>query len=345
MSDKILTALRQLEVDNANHWTAAGEPRIETVRIVASDPSISRDDINTAAPGFNRETAKDYGKQGDGAQGNGAGADGTAVGAAAQLGAEGQAERDAATPPTAPSDESLRGTDNDGLRAQMSEPGPNNLNAEGGPSDGPSVPDEVQAAAAAGAAIPPAPPEITQGTTERGFNALATPESDAFDAAISTAHAPGTPPELGGGAPREPSALTVDEPSDQSAIVGEGEAQLAPVEHGRAGDPDAVKALEAELEEAEARSAKLREISDEVAAELHNSVTNEARLRNAIEAASPRDGTMPAIQAYFAAQDVATDNVAELRKAVQASGLDLEKITKVLGPAPIDKAAAAPAVA
>lgn len=55
MTDKIIKALRELDVNNDNHWTDAGLPRIETVRLLAGNGSLSRDEVNAAAPGFNRQ--------------------------------------------------------------------------------------------------------------------------------------------------------------------------------------------------------------------------------------------------------------------------------------------------
>lgn len=54
MSQKILTALALLDVGNDAHWTAEGLPRIDTVRLLASDQSLTREDITSAAPTFSR---------------------------------------------------------------------------------------------------------------------------------------------------------------------------------------------------------------------------------------------------------------------------------------------------
>ena len=54
---KILEALSKLDVANDNHWTGDGLPRIETVRMLASNPGISRDDITKEAPDFSRQNA------------------------------------------------------------------------------------------------------------------------------------------------------------------------------------------------------------------------------------------------------------------------------------------------
>lgn len=57
MSEKILAALRQLDPANDNHWTAEGQPRIDTVKLLAGDQTITRDAITQALPGFVRARA------------------------------------------------------------------------------------------------------------------------------------------------------------------------------------------------------------------------------------------------------------------------------------------------
>lgn len=54
MSDKIIEAVNKLDVTNDNHWTLDGLPRLETIRILTSNPGLSREDINDAMPGFKR---------------------------------------------------------------------------------------------------------------------------------------------------------------------------------------------------------------------------------------------------------------------------------------------------
>lgn len=54
---KILEALGKLDPANENHWTADGLPRIETVRMLAGDQTITREQITAEAPDFSRSTA------------------------------------------------------------------------------------------------------------------------------------------------------------------------------------------------------------------------------------------------------------------------------------------------
>jgi hypothetical protein len=51
---KLLEALSKLDVNNDAHWTSDGLPRLETLKILASDQSITRETINKISPGFNR---------------------------------------------------------------------------------------------------------------------------------------------------------------------------------------------------------------------------------------------------------------------------------------------------
>lgn len=333
MSDnKILAALRQLDTTNDNHWTADGQPRLETVKLLSSDATLNREAVEAAAPGFNKSTAVGYQTDEEKAT--------AAANASVPASPAAQAVADEATPTTAPSVESLRGTDNATLAAQASEPGVHNLNAEGGPSNGPSVDDATQNAAAVGAPVANLPPEITLGATMQGANLIATPESDARDAAATTARLP-----LSNLDSRD-EAAAVGQTAEQRTAgtvlgtdIAPGEAQLSPVDHGRAGDPDAIPALEAELEEAVKRSEHLRRVSDEVAAELYKSTTEEARIRDAINGATPHDGNMRTIQNYFGALDAAAEEQIAARKAVTESGVNLKQLGELMKGSPIDEAA------
>ena len=58
LSPKILNALSQLDPENNDHWTNDGLPNTGVVQRIASDQTIRRPDIQTARPGFDRESAK-----------------------------------------------------------------------------------------------------------------------------------------------------------------------------------------------------------------------------------------------------------------------------------------------
>lgn len=54
---KILEALGKLDGNNDNHWTADGLPRIDTVKMLAADQSLTRESITAVSVGFNRAAA------------------------------------------------------------------------------------------------------------------------------------------------------------------------------------------------------------------------------------------------------------------------------------------------
>ena len=57
MSKQIKDALAKLDPANSNHWTDDGLPRMDTIKILSGDPSLTREQVTTAAPEFNREAA------------------------------------------------------------------------------------------------------------------------------------------------------------------------------------------------------------------------------------------------------------------------------------------------
>lgn len=64
MSDKIKAALLALDVTNDNHWTNDGAPRIDSLKIAVGNPSLTREDLNVALPGFSRATAANFAETG-----------------------------------------------------------------------------------------------------------------------------------------------------------------------------------------------------------------------------------------------------------------------------------------
>lgn len=58
MNKLITEALAKLDHANDNHWTEDGLPRLDTIKILAGDPSITREKVTTAAPDFNRAAAQ-----------------------------------------------------------------------------------------------------------------------------------------------------------------------------------------------------------------------------------------------------------------------------------------------
>lgn len=54
MTTAIKNALSNLDAQNDNHWTDEGLPRLDTVQMLAGDPSITREAVTAAVPGFTR---------------------------------------------------------------------------------------------------------------------------------------------------------------------------------------------------------------------------------------------------------------------------------------------------
>lgn len=57
-AEQIKEALAKLDVNNDNHWTADGLPKVDTVKLLAKDQSLDRAAITNADPSFSRESAK-----------------------------------------------------------------------------------------------------------------------------------------------------------------------------------------------------------------------------------------------------------------------------------------------
>lgn len=54
--EKLIEALQKLDKANDNHWTSDGLPKVDTVRFLAGDQTITREQISAAAPNFNRNS-------------------------------------------------------------------------------------------------------------------------------------------------------------------------------------------------------------------------------------------------------------------------------------------------
>jgi len=54
MSEAIKKALLELDRNNDDNWTADGLPRLDVVKQIAGDPTVSREKINSILPGFTR---------------------------------------------------------------------------------------------------------------------------------------------------------------------------------------------------------------------------------------------------------------------------------------------------
>lgn len=52
--DRLLTAINKLEVENDEHWTKDGRPRIDAVEKFYGSAGVTRGDVDAAAPGYTR---------------------------------------------------------------------------------------------------------------------------------------------------------------------------------------------------------------------------------------------------------------------------------------------------
>ena len=52
--------LQKLDVTNDTHWTADGQPRLDTVKMMAGNPGVTREQVEAAAPGYSRSNAGSY---------------------------------------------------------------------------------------------------------------------------------------------------------------------------------------------------------------------------------------------------------------------------------------------
>lgn len=309
--NKILTALQQLDVANDNHWTADGQSRIDTVKLLAGDATLTRADIDAAAPGFNRSTSAGYTPPtGDTPPPPPVdqGAPAPVVPAAA---AAGQV-------PAAPTDQP-QGTPQPPVTPHtappMVIPGTQaGVDADGKPSDG-----------------------REQATKPEGEMAL----EDKHTSNDTT-----QPPVASG----DPTKGTVSEAmgdASREAGLGDGvvnvatQAELVAMDRGDGGDADAVADLEEDLARAAARTAELREAVDNATAELAKSLSEEAQIHAALEAVRPRTGTMQAIQGFFAAQDADNEKTIAARDAITKSGVNLKELNKLVKSSPLDQAMSA----
>lgn len=368
MTNKILDAVKQLDAKNDNHWTADGLPRLETVRMLASDTSLSREQVNDAAKDYNRAAAIAAVSEPPapppvqpgsvpvaptptaGSPPAGAEAPPLDSGVRGELGPE--------TPPVAPLAPGTPQLDQSGgpvppenvLGEALPQPDPlptapaadglptarEPTAIEGAiPTTGGLTVEDVSAEHGPGGSPIP---QISQGTTTQGFNAMNSLEDDLRDAKASVAPSPNAPTTLGG--PLEPHEVEgINADGLSAAADATGEAQLYSLDRGSPGNPDALPELEAALEAATQKSEKLRSKHDDLTAQMNEAASNESRIRAAIEAATPRTGHMEAVQGYFAAQDAKAQDTLIARQAIVESGVNLAQLGRLTQRSPLDAAA------
>ena len=57
MNQKILDALLKLDINNDEHWTSDGLPRMDVLEGIVGDKSLTRQQVTAAKPGFSRAVA------------------------------------------------------------------------------------------------------------------------------------------------------------------------------------------------------------------------------------------------------------------------------------------------
>ena len=57
MNQKILDALLKLDINNDDHWTADGLPRMDAIELIVGSKDITRQQVTAAKPGFSRAVA------------------------------------------------------------------------------------------------------------------------------------------------------------------------------------------------------------------------------------------------------------------------------------------------
>lgn len=57
MNQKILDALLKLDINNDDHWTADGLPRMDAIEMIVGSKDITRQQVTAAKPGFSRAVA------------------------------------------------------------------------------------------------------------------------------------------------------------------------------------------------------------------------------------------------------------------------------------------------
>ncbi len=376
--NKILEAVKQLDPTNDNHWTAAGEPRLETVRMLASDSSLSRDQVSKAAPDFSRTSAQATPPADPPAAPTPSTpvtppvAPTTPAPPAAPASGETTppAPTEPAPPPPSAPDEAVRGDIGVAAPVPPAPPAPvqtgpvpgedvdgkptpqpdGNMLHTDAPADGLPTAfepiaiegakdmglnvDDVSSKTGPGAAPNP---QIAKGTTTLGYNAFNSEEDDIVDALASVAPSPNAPTGLGGPLPLEDmQGVDVDgltTPADVS-----GETQLATLDRGHPGDPEAIESLEAELRKAQKLSEKLRGQADEINSSLSKAAQAESAIRAQIEVATPRTSVTEAIQGYFGAQDAAANQRIEALKLITDSGIDFKELERITQRSPLDTA-------
>ncbi|MAS67374.1 MAG: hypothetical protein CMK82_11340 [Pseudomonadales bacterium] len=324
MSDKIKEALQKLDPTNENHWTADGSARLETVKFNNGGEAISREEIDKVAPGFTKDTAKDYQFQAANEEGH----------------------QPAVNPANSGTDVTDTKIPGDPAAVGSDKGNPTGVDAEGAPS----------------AQLDPVGGKVQAGTDEQGLrtgidaegkpSAVTAPEPALKDPSlynperVEPVAAPGTSGLVAAGglteSPRDDGAGAAAQASQPGEDGAEGaaarQAQLAEVDQ-RIADTDEVEDLEEELEAVEEALSSLRGEVDDLTKNIDEGNRHADKLRGRISQLKGSDQTNT-IQAYLASRKEQLELRGENRATLKASGLTLKSIAQAVSAAPIDQAMA-----
>lgn len=308
MSEKIINALKSLDTGNDNHWTADGRPRLETVKMLAADQSITREAVDAAAAGFTRANPVVTGVDAEGKPATQGEATKTPDGGVDIPGA-----RDIEA------NGELAGVDADGKLSGHTDQEARELGLERPAS-------EEQPETGDLSITPPEPaPGQTDTPTER------TP-ANGQDPTSNPA-----PATEGHATPRDPGA---PEASDGGDTGTDEEAEQSEVEAGPQADADAIVSLEQELEDEERQLEKLNGYKDEINAQIADVQRRADSIRDDLTSARGSSDNGTAIVGYLEAQKRQSEERGQQRQALASAGVDIGALLKATAKSPIDAAMA-----
>jgi hypothetical protein len=338
-NSNIVEALKKLDPSNDDQWTSSKQPTVAAVSELVGE-SVTREQIDAAADGFNRDTAPGF-----------------FMTATAKPWEQGAAKADG-TQETGPQ----AGTDVDGNTDAPTE-GPK------ADEDNPQTPanaDETDQNAGQNAdgditGVRKDPEEVTAG--EDGDNVDAHNEPSGVPSGTGfreTEDSPGppfnpadpvqAPTGNGGTGPESAAELTTSpraegaEADDDTASSGadgpdtdDGASEQQSL--GNASDSsDEIASLEEELADLETDINDIRIERDKLSQRILRHEGRADDLRGRLEQLRPRSSNTGTIQAYLERQKQISQEKAEGRQALRAAGVSLKDLQKAVGRSPIDEA-------
>jgi hypothetical protein len=281
---------------------------LETVKMLAADQTITRDDVTNAAPGFTRSNPVVTGINADGKPAD----QGEAQPKDANGGVDVPGARDIEP------DGSLAGVNADGQQVGITDQEARETGLERPVGEQPETGDLSLESPE------PAPGEKdapTERTPANGQNPTENP----------------APTTEGHARPRDPGAPQASDGGDAGSSA---EAESSEMEARPLAGADEIAALEEELQEAEGHIQKLNGYRDELDAEMRKAERHADDLRDQISTARGSGDNQSTISTYLEAQKARMRQRGETRKAIAQAGVDLAALVKAGAKAPIDQAMA-----